>query len=35
MELCLGLADFPVGLPLSFLQAFGICGLPFSVSWLG
>lgn len=29
----LGLADFPVGLLISFVQAFGVCGLPFTLSF--
>lgn len=33
MELFWGLAGFLVGLPISFVQAFGVCGLVFTVSF--
>lgn len=33
MEQFWGLADFPVGLFVSFVQAFGVCGLAFTLSF--
>lgn len=33
MEQFWGLADFPVGLRISFVQAFGVCGLAFTLSF--